>query len=269
MPIPLDVVLPLSGQPTDYKLHLACWNQKDQPLDVFVRDRDEWEGWNRWKRDKNDFNRARIISFIEFYPQPNTWLFGGAFRVLSRGKRYEIEREAESEEFVGRLKVRLKRPGRTRSFRLERFIESMIVSELLPEKYSGAAFPGYEDISIDFNELEVLIRLARPDWKAALENVKGVYLVTDRSNGKRYVGSAYGTAGIWSRWAVYAGTGHGHNDELTQLVAAEGMEYARKNFRFALLEYRPMKTDDAAIWAREVYWKEALLSRVPLGYNKN
>lgn len=32
-----------------YKLHLACWNGKDNPLDVFVRDRDEWNGWNSWR----------------------------------------------------------------------------------------------------------------------------------------------------------------------------------------------------------------------------
>jgi hypothetical protein len=30
-----------------------------------------------------------------------------------------------------------------------------------------------------------------------LENVKGVYLIVDKSNGKMYVGSAYGDTGIW------------------------------------------------------------------------
>ncbi len=28
----------------DYKIHFAVWNGDEQPLDVFVRDRDEWAG---------------------------------------------------------------------------------------------------------------------------------------------------------------------------------------------------------------------------------
>ena len=64
-------------------------------------------------------------------------------------------------------------------------------------------------------------------------------------------------------------TGHGWNDELTQLIEREGLDCARQNFRVSLLEYRPAGTDDLVIIAREVFWKEALLSRAPLGYNKN
>ena len=37
-----------------------------------------------------------------------------------------------------------------------------------------------------------------------LENIKGIYLVTDTHTGRRYVGSAYGDMGIWSRWRQYA-----------------------------------------------------------------
>lgn len=270
MTITLARVLPLPAAASAYKLHLACWNQKDHPLDIFVRSRDEWDGWNRWRGSKDDFSRPRILSFMEFYHEPDIWLFGGAFRVVSRSAAaYAIEPELESREFVGRLKMQLKRPGRAKAFYLEKYLNDMVVSELLKEPYSGRAFPGYESISHDFGELETIIRQARPDWKAALENVKGVYLVTDRSNGRRYVGSAYGETGMWARWSIYVGTGHGWSDELTKLVAAEGIEYARKHFRFALLEHRPMKTDDRAIIEREQYWKEALLSRVPLGYNRN
>jgi hypothetical protein len=87
--------------------------------------------------------------------------------------------------------------------------------------------------------LETIFAIQRADWKAALENAKGVYLITDSSNGKRYVGSAYGTTGLWSRWACYIGTGHGYTDELTRVIKENGIEYARINFRFALLEQNP------------------------------
>jgi hypothetical protein len=101
-----------------------------------------------------------------------------------------------------------------------------------------------------------------------LENVKGVYLIADKSNGKKYVGSAYGPFGIWRRWGCYIGTGHGCNDELTKLIDEKGIEYARKNFRLSFLEYRPARTDDHVIISRENLWKEALLSR-KFGYNRN
>jgi hypothetical protein len=83
------------------------------------------------------------------------------------------------------------------------------------------------------------------------------------------VGSAYGGTGIWSRWACYIETGHGYSDELTNVIAMSGIEYARKHFRFALLEHRTMKTDDDVIIQREQYWKSVLLTRGEYGYNKN
>ena len=94
-------------------------------------------------------------------------------------------------------------------------------------------------------------------------------MITDTGNGKRYVGSAYGVTGIWSRWACYVETGHGYTDELTQIMKTSGIEYARKHFRFALLEHRTMKTDDKVVIQREQYWKEVLLTRGDYGYNKN
>lgn len=73
-------------------------------------------------------------------------------------------------------------------------------------------------------------------------------MVTDKSNGKKYIGAAYGASGIWSRWDSYMHTGgHGWNDELVNLINKEGPEYASRNFILSLLEYRPMKTDDKVL----------------------
>jgi hypothetical protein len=273
VPLALSTLLPIS-EPEHYKVHLASWNQTSQPLDVFVRDRAEWDGWNTWRSDKDQFNRDYILSLIDFYPQPGLWLFGGIYRVvgrspLSKQHSYMIEQVQDFNSLVGRLKIDFTRTGRARSIKLENFIDKMTVAEILREPYSGEQFPGYENIRHDFHSLETIFRTHRQDWKAALSNVKGVYLIADKQNGRKYVGSAYGDTGIWSRWSCYMGTGHGWNDELTRLIDKEGIEYARENFRISLLEYRPAKTDDAVIIERECYWKEALLSRSPLGYNKN
>ncbi|HRK21810.1 MAG TPA: GIY-YIG nuclease family protein [Fimbriimonadaceae bacterium] len=260
-------------EPSQFKLHLACWNGSVQPLDVFVTDREEWHNWNRWRSNKDEFNRQYIFSLIDFYPEKHRWLFGGIYEVLARGTTnqshsYQIRSVDEFEPLVGRLKIAIVRPGRNRTFLLEKLFHRMEVTEILPDVYSGEAFPGYDNVDIPFSALETIFRTQRLDWKAALEFAKGVYLITDRSNGKRYVGSAYGTTGIWSRWQCYIFTGHGFNNELTKLISEVGIEHAKQHFQFALLEHRTMKTDDDTIIKREVHWKKVLMSR-QFGFNKN
>lgn len=273
MELLLPQIYPIAD-PERYKLHLACWDGDHHPLDVFVRDRTHWDGWNTWRGARDDFSRDFIFALIDFYPESDRWLFGGAYKVLARkgvkhATGYEIERLPEAEPFVGRLKIALKRPSRGRAVKFENHYQQLIVAEILPEPYSGESFCGYDQIDIGFPMLENIIRRQRPDWKAALENAKGVYLITDTTNGKRYVGSAYGAAGIWSRWECYVQTGHGYNDELTKLIRECGIDHARKAFRFALLEYCTMKTDDHIVIQREKYWKDILLTRGKYGYNKN
>ena len=273
MDILLSQVCPVSN-PNLYKLHLACWNGQDQPLDVFVRDRNDWDLWNSWRGKRDEFSREFIFALIDFYPQRDRWLFGGAYRIVSRSPvnnahSYVTEHLPKYEPFVGRLKITLKRPGRAKAVNFEKHYATLIVTEILPEPYTGESFHGYDKIDLGFPMLENLITRQRSDWKTALENAKGVYLITDTANGKRYVGSAYGSAGIWSRWACYIGSGHGYNDELTAIINKNGLDYARKHFRFAILEYFAMKMDDHMVIDREQYWKRILMSRGQYGYNKN
>ncbi len=257
-----------------FKFHAARWNGDEQPLDVYVKNKNDWFHWNTWRNNKNEFSRQYIFSLIDFYPETDMWLFGGIYEVVKRNDipnshSYEIKELVEYSAYVGRLKIKLEKPTRGRAFYLEHHIDKMKVAEILKHPYSGALFPGYENINHDFDILTPIFKNEKIDWKAALENVKGVYVIIDKSNGKKYVGSAYGDSGIWSRWSCYMGTGHGWNDELTKVIAQEGFDYAKNNFRLSLLEYRPMKVDDKVIIKRESYWKEVFLSRGKFGYNKN
>ena len=163
-----------------------------------------------------------------------------------------------------------RRPGLMgRGFNIETFMDEFVVTEILEKPYAGVNFPGYDSIDIDFSSLEFIINNQKQDWKVALENVKGVYLIVDKKNGKKYVGSAYGADGIWSRWACYIGSGYGGNDELVEVINANGLDYARKNFKFSLLEIYTMKTDAESIIYRESFWKDVLLTRGKFGYNSN
>ena len=269
MPILLSDIFRIDN-PTDYKVHFARWNEKDQPLEVWVRDPAEWQTWQEYKPGRNDFNRNFIFSVMQFYHEPDIWLFGGVFRVIERhANRYDVQLTDIASNLIGRLKLRSDYRSRTTRVDFENHYEKFEVQEILREPYSGRLFPGYEDIDISFDELDSLVRNTRPDWKAALESVKGIYLISDTSTGKKYVGSAYGDVGIWSRWCSYVGTGHGGNVELKQLVTDPTLEYCRLNFRFALLEHRPARTPDEIILSREGFWKRILLTRGEHGYNRN
>lgn len=146
-----------------YKVHLASWNGHHRPLDVFVRDRKEWESWNSWRSGKDDFNRKYIFSLIDFYPDPGTWLFGGIWEVLSRSginnsNGYGINLTDQAHDLIGRLKIGYARSGRAKALRLENCFDSFTLDEVLKSSYTGQAFPGYENITLSFLDLEHIIR---------------------------------------------------------------------------------------------------------------
>ena len=269
--IKLSSILHLAS-PKDFKLHCAVISDsREQPLDIFVNDRERWHTWNSYKPATNAFNRKYIFSLCRFYHERDIWLFGGIYRVLGieTKKKYEIELTDIGQEFIGRLKLSLKLAGRNIRVNLENHYHEMLVSEILKESYSGQTFTGFENISLDFERLEFICRSQKQDWMASLQSIKGVYLITDKSNGKKYVGSAYNDEGIWSRWTSYVETGHGGNVDLRNLIKKKGLKHARKHFSFSLLEYRPARVDDQVIIDRETFWKKALLSRGDYGYNQN
>ncbi len=161
--------------PSDYKLHFARWNGHSQPLEVWARDKGEWQGWQEYRPARDEFNRPKIFSLIQFYHEPDAWLFGGVFCVLERlSDRYVVTLSDEGGGFIGRLKLRSSYRDRATRVNFENHYSSLEVLELLREPYTGRSFPGFEKIDLAFEELETLVRTGRPDWKAALSSVKGI-----------------------------------------------------------------------------------------------
>lgn len=273
-PIPISQLIQIL-EPWKYKLHAARYSSGGgQPLDVFVSSREAWLGWNRWRSAKNEFSRDYVFSLIDFYRERDIWLFGGVFRVTGRrpvegADGYEIEEVTEFSNLVGRLKICMPKPSRGRAFYLEHHYQNMEVDEILRTTYSGMAFPGFEGINIAFHELKAIIASEKADWKAALMSIKGVYCIHDRTTGMKYVGSAYGETGIWSRWAQYACSGHGNNVFLMKAVEDLGANHVMQNWQISLLEHRSTKVDDEVIIKREGWWKQVMLSRGEFGYNGN
>jgi len=149
-PIKLADIISISN-PSAYKLHLACRNSCGiHPLDEYIADRNKWIGWNEYRREKNDWTRQYVFSFIEFYPLRNAYLFGGVFEVMERHPdRYEVLEVDEFKKWEGRLICcyHRSRGMMGRAFNLEKQIGLFDVNQILPEKYNGKRFCGFEQVS--------------------------------------------------------------------------------------------------------------------------
>ena len=257
-------------QETDFKIHAACYNQEDQPLDVFLRDREEWNDWTAWFSGTHYFNRPYVISLMDFYPERDVWLFGGIFKVLNHHTKpaaalagthaYQVELSDKGADFIGRLKIRsaaLK--VRNKRVRAESFLPKMELQEILRQPYTGPGFAGYDHASLSWADLVLIVSNDRQDWKTALMHMKGVYLIT-LADGRNYVGSAYGDVGVWSRWSSYALSRHGGNAEMFKLDADNDNAFI-EGARFTLIEAWPTRTESWLIIERESCWKNALMSR--------
>lgn len=129
-------------------------------------------------------------------------------------------------------------------------------------------FTTFADTILSFNELKAIIN-SKPDnpWQIALKSVNCIYLITDKANGKHYVGSTYGTDGILGRWKEYVITnGHGNNEGL-KILLKSNPNYAIKNFQWSILEILPLNISTQAI-DREKIYKQKIMSQTH-GYNKN
>ncbi|MCD6093023.1 MAG: GIY-YIG nuclease family protein [Candidatus Aenigmarchaeota archaeon] len=251
-----------------YKLHLAI-NPKNKKEPLYELFKGTFKSWQEWQNKKN-FERDYILSLI--YYGRDEWIFGGIYKRkdVKRVKdhfEYDTELLDFRKDLIGRLIIHFPRPGRQSYLNLERWVNELKVVEILRKPYTVKEFPGYENVLIDFDLLKTIIEREEPSWKTALSSVKGVYIITNKDNGKFYIGSAYGEDSFWSRWALYAKNGHGGNKELKNIIDKKGLKYA-SNFQFSILEVRSNITDDEEIIKRESHWKNVLKSR-EFGYNEN
>jgi hypothetical protein len=122
-------------------------------------------------------------------------------------------------------------------------------------------FPGFDNLVVDFDRLQAVVSDPRYGaWRTALSSVIGIYLITDLSDGRQYVGKADGNDTLLQRWTAYATNGHGGNVELKKCE--------RSNFRFSVLRVLDPSTATADVNAVESHYKTALDTRAH-GLNKN
>ena len=259
----------LKENETKVKINFAIGNE---PFNQYLEGK-----FQEWQENQNDenFNREYILSLIDI--NNDEWLFAGIYERISVKKRKEDEMGKNfiyetkllndiSQELMGRLVISFKNP-RNSYLNYENNYTELIVLEIKKPDYNFIPFRGYTDIFIEFNLLREIIHNNDISWKIALSSVKGIYLITDRSNGNLYVGSASGKDAIWQRWNDYIENGHGEDVILKEIIQKNGYEYT-SNYSFSILEIVEINTTKSEILYKESRWKEKLMTR-KYGYNEN
>jgi len=263
---------------TKIKFNMNAGNVEIKAWDLlFKEDETEWEQINAWKtkHPNNNLNHADyLLAFAQYYPYgPEYFIFGGLYKIKKIEPEvydevgYELTLMEDYKEYRKRLIVKLKKPiGRDLYNRLYKNIQDTLepeVYEIAPNTKLGH-FPGYQNVTLSHPQMQQIISRNEPSWKQALMNVKGVYVITDLSNGKLYIGSASGnTDGIWQRWSDYANIENltGGNKLLNEIKLDKGKDYIINNFQYSILEIYDTKTKVDTIINRENYWKNVFCTR--------
>jgi hypothetical protein len=169
---------------------------------------------------------------------------------------YVLERETGYEDLEKRVVIEWGKGGR--------FVKNLAnqeVRELLPEGDKLPLPNDYLNFTLSHAKLRRLYRHqeANREWRALLRAVAGIYLILATTTGQQYVGSAYGTEGIWGRWAAYARNGHGGNTLLNDLIRNANAYPGA--FSYSILQVLPSSSTRGAVLERERLYKEKLGSR--------
>lgn len=248
--------------------------ENTNPMEEYKKDpeivNDRWLFW----RSKQRYFNVGQIAICLLRLSYDTWLLTTIKEVekelnVTNGINYEGREIEKYRCYFGRVILKHHKTYQSQGRYFKEIQDELEIVEILPSVFDGESFPGYDNVRLSFQQLETIITRKKSDWIGALQNQKAVYLITDKSNGKLYVGSATSDNGmLLDRWTSYIKNGHGGNKCLIALIKEKGFDYIKNNFQYSILENYNAKTDDNVILQREQWWKETLKSK-DFGYNCN
>ncbi|WP_336769807.1 GIY-YIG nuclease family protein [Bacillus bombysepticus] len=129
-------------------------------------------------------------------------------------------------------------------------------------------FPGFENVTLMYDQLKNLFEDSDiyEDWHKALSSINAIYVITDCSNGKLYIGSSYNKGGLLERWRDYAYKIHGGNAALIRLNKQN--DTAHLKFQFSILKVLPKDIAPSEAVKIEQKYKKMLQTNEH-GYNEN
>ena len=193
------------------------------------------------------YTEMKAFGMKGWFSQPDTWQQSVLWFDLVLTPFYA--------EWKGRLIVGWPPPERSWWRRAHR--NEFPVLAILEDSALDAAMPEWNEMLLTWEQLGVL----PTRWKSALAQWRGVYYIFDTSDGKGYVGSAYGESNILGRWLNYAARSHGGNRLLRQRDPC--------HFRFTILQRVSPDMHATDVIRLENTWKKRLHTRQPHGLNDN
>lgn len=248
------------------------------PMELYLENREKVNTeWLLAKKKKGFFQEGEIAIALVRLDDQGRWLLTTIKRITKAldvvsetgAIAYEASELEQYAPYFGRTAVRYHKTGQAPLWRYKKIHEKLVVDEILPAVYTGEGFPGYDQVRLSWQKLKRIAEQRPADWINALENQKAVYLITDTSNGKLYVGSATSrNRMLMVRWESYVKTLHGGNKKLRRIVEEKGEDHIKNYFQYSILENYNAKVSDDFVLKREAWWKEVLQSRT-YGYNDN
>ena len=182
----------------DYKIHCAT-GKEWPPMEAFFDGK-----FKQWQEQQNqeNFKCKHILSLIHL--RNDYWLFAGVYKVNGvkprqcKGKRcylYSTQEAKGLEHLTGKAIIQFQKNFRASYLRPNKFEDQLLLIGLRDHRVTIGDFPGYHSILLSFRMLKTVVRESNPSWKSAISSVAGVYLITDTSDGKQYVGKASGGNG--------------------------------------------------------------------------
>jgi hypothetical protein len=159
---------------TALKLHLACWNGKEDPIDHFYAD--TFKQWQEYQTKRN-FECAQVLSLIDV--AKDEWLFVGVYEVTRRAMPNPMNKDhflygtkllPGQAHLIGRIKVH---HARTRaSYVWHKPPVTLPIVEILRQRQVMQDFPGYNKVRITHSQLRTIHRQQIASWKSALANIR-------------------------------------------------------------------------------------------------
>jgi len=156
---------------------------------------------------------------------------------------FDLRRLNVMSDYRGRVVIRS--PGGRAYVRVAATTPLEIV-ELTETHQLSAHPPDWREFIVSASFLRELPR----SWADRLSQWRGIYLITDQSDGARYVGAAYGSLNLLGRWTAHVKGDHG--------VTRQLRDRASDNFRFSILERLSPDAEVDEVVALERSWMRRL-----------
>jgi len=220
--INLNDILRLSKEEiAQTKVRLITNNGHVEPLDVFKNDPKKLFIWNFWNGKNKNYNNTKYsIGLINM--KGGRWLLFTVAKITKDlnvlGQvAYEYEELEQYRPLFGRVIVKYNNKVQAMVRKAEGLIDEIEILEILPNIYTGENFSGYEKVRLSYKELKIAV-YRNKTYINAFKSQKAIYLITDMSNGKLYVGSATSNNNmLLNRWQTYVQNGHGGNKNLKDI----------------------------------------------------